>query len=302
MNRGWFIAAALAAPLLVACGGGSGAAPAAGPAATPIPSPPSLSVLGYALSSGVYGTPRVLGEYPLASSTPMRTFTELGGTAIRFDPSGTLWSDRIGQYDGYRADGSSAGSLNPPDQLLAFDVHGVLYAASCCGLDVFSVGSGNTTTLVRSIVMTTACSAAADGAGNIYVSTCRAGPTGPQWSPVSQYGPSANGSATPISVNNTAHGPITVDHSGNVYAPYNGSIGIWNAGTFGAGTPDRSLPIAAGNAVNDLAADRAGNVYVITRPASSNLSLPRTLLYFAAGTVTPVTLQSGDLGSVAAVP
>ncbi len=68
------------------------------------------------------------------------------------------------------------------------------------------------------------------------------------------------------------------------------------------GAPDRTLPIVAGNAVLDIAADRAGNAYVVTRPSSSDLSLPRTLLYFAAGATSAMTLQSGQIGSVAAVP
>jgi hypothetical protein len=174
MNRGWFIAAAVAALALGACAGGPGAAPA-GPSSTPIPSPPSLSVLGYALQSGGRSTPRVLDEYPVASTSSARSFQELGGAAIRFDPSGTLWSDQIGSFVGYRSDGSNAGMMNPQDQLLAFDVRGI-------------------------------------------------------------------------------------------------------------------------------AADRAGNAYVVTRPSASNFSAPRTLLYFAAGTGTAVTLQSGQIGSVAAVP
>jgi len=303
MNRGWFIAALLVAPALAGCGG-QAVTSGAGPVATPIPSPPALSVLGYALESGGRSTPRVLSEYPQASTAPAHAFQELGGGMIRFDPSGTLWSDQIGSFAGYRPDGSSAGTMNVQEQLLSFDVRGLLYAVSCCTIDVFAVGSNNVAVLVRSITPSFSgpCSAVADGAGNVYVSFCRAGPTGEQWSNVYEYGPSASGTATPIVTNPIATGPVTVDAGGNIYAPYNGAVGIWSAGTFGAGAPDRALPIAPGNAVLDIAVDRAGNAYVLTRPVGSDLSLPRALLYFAAGTTTATTLQTGQLGSVAAVP
>jgi hypothetical protein len=303
MNNGWFVAAALAASALCGCGGGQGAAPA-GPAATPIPSPPSLSVLGYALQSGGRSSPRVLDEYPMASTSSTHSFQEFGGAGIRFDPSGTLWSDQIGGFTGYHPDGSSAGTMNVQDALRAFDARGMLYAASCCSINVYVVGIGNAAVLLRSISTTPsfACSAAADGAGNLYVAFCTAAIGGSQWTNLYEYGPNASGSAAPIVTNTTATGPVTVDDAGNVYAPYNGAIGIWPAGTFSAGAPARTLPIAPGNAVTDIAADRAGNVYAITRPVSGGLFVTRTLLYFAAGSATAVTLQSGQIGSVAAVP
>jgi len=247
----------------------------------------------------------MLDEYPMASAASTRSFQEFGGAGIRFDPSGTLWSDQIGSFNGYHPDGSSAGTMNVQDQLRAFDARGMLYAASCCSVNVYFVGIGNAAVLLRSITTTPsfACSAAADGAGNLFVSFCTAGPgVFSIWSNLDEYAPNASGAAVPLVTNAVATGPVTVDAAGNVYAAYNGSIGIWQAGTFSAGAPDRTLPIAPGNTITDIAADRAGNVYAVTRAVPSSLSAPRTLLYFAAGSASAVTLQSGAIGSVTAVP
>lgn len=294
---------ALTALALAGCGGGQSGGTPPVPVPSAGPTPPSLSVLGYAVQSRTSGVPRVLTEYPLGSTIATNTFAELGGQGIRFDPSGTLWSDHIGDIGGYRPDGSSAGTIfGPSGTLRSFDVQGKMYMASARSVDVYVLGASNAVTLVRSIATAAfACSSAADGAGNVYVATCAAGRQGPIWDHVVMYGPSASGNAAPLAANAGTTGPVAVDHAGNLYAIYSGSIGEWTAGTFGPGAPARVLSIASGTIVLDIAADRAGNVYAVTTPGpffsgSSNLD------FFAAGSTLATPLQAGLIGSVSTVP
>jgi hypothetical protein len=304
MSRGWSVVAALGALAFAGCGGGQsgGTPPVTVPSATP--SPPSLSVLGYAVQSRTSSQPRVLTEYPLGSTIATNTFAENGGADIRFDPSGTLWSDHIGDFVGYRPDGSDAGRIfGLSGTLRSFDVQGRMYVASCCwSLDVYVLGAANAAALVRSIAIPAfACSSGADGAGNVYLATCTAGPQGRIWNNVVMYGPGASGNAAPIAMNAGTTGPIAVDHAGNVYALYGGGIGEWTAGTFGPGAPSRVLSIASGTIVFDMTADRAGNVYAVTNPGPF-FSGSSTLLFFAARSNVATPLQAGLIGSVAAVP
>jgi hypothetical protein len=245
----------------------------------------------------------VLTEYPLGSTIATNTFAENGGAGIRFDPSGTLWSDRIGDIAGYRPDGSSAGTIfGPSGSLRSFDVQGRMYIASARSVDVYVLGAANAVTLVRSIATAAfACSSAADGAGNVYVATCSAGPQGPIWDNVVMYGPSASGNAAPLAANAGTTGPVAVDHAGNVYAMYSGVIGEWAAGTFGPGAPSRVLSIASGSTVLDVAVDHAGNVYAVTTPAPF-FSGSSNLVFFAAGSTTATPLQAGLIGGVTTVP
>jgi hypothetical protein len=293
--------ALLAAFALTSCGGGSG--PSAVVTPQPTPAPQDFSGIGYALASGGRSQPRMLNEYPSASTAALRTFTELGGGSIRFDANGNLWSDNIGWFTGYRPDGSSAGQIMLSGSLLSFDARGTLYVASVRSVDVYAVGANDATTLLRSIITSDfPCTAAADAAGNLYVATCLNDPSGTVYGNVSVYTPSADGPVASMVTNAVARGPLTVAPSGDVYAVYNGSIGVWNAGTFGAGVPNRMLPVAASDRIMDVAADRNGNLYAVTRPSSGGFGATRALLYFAAGSATATILQSGALGAVATPP
>ena len=299
MSRGWFFVA-LVVFVLGGCSGGPGGGSAVTvPVATP--SPPPLDILGYAVVTSTATESRVLKEYPLGSTIATRTFTELGGAGIRLDTAGTLWSDHIGDFVGYRSDGSSAGNIfGLSGSLRAFDVRGKMYVATCCSLDVYPPGASTVAALERSITTTAfACSAAADGTGNVYLAQCTTGPSGNIWQSLRMYGPTASGNTPPSVTNAAATGPVAVDHAGNVYAVYAGGIGVWSAGAFSAGAPGRVLALTGG-LVGDIAADRAGNVYVVVQPAPF-VSGSSTLYFFAAGSNTPAPLQLGPFG-VTTVP
>ena len=302
MNRFWPSAAIHAALILIGCGGAS-TSPNQVP--TPIPTQSGLSAVGYVLLTG---NPNVgmlsISEYPTGSVSALRTFQEVSGAKIRFDPSGTLWFDAIGEFIGYNPDGSSAGTIFVHGQLLWFDVRGNLYTSGGTnggpGLDAYSMVSANGSVLSREITTVNGpCSAATDRAGNLYLSTCLLTPNGILYGSVSMYGPSATGNAAPLLTNQIATGPLTVDPSGNVYAVYNGALGIWS-GTFTASAPTRTVSIGSNVAVIDLAVDRAGNAYVITEPAPALGGSTATLLYIANGGINPIVLQTGTFWSVAA--
>lgn len=285
--------AAFIAFALAGCGQGGGAAPA------PLVTAPGAGAIGYATVSGGRGQARSIDEYPAGSTSPLRTIAELGGASIRFDVLGTLWSDRIGSYAGYHPDGSSAGEINLPGALLSFDGSGNLYVATCCSVDVYAVGAANTVTLSRSIAISSyACSAAADGAGNLYVATCTADLTGTRFGSVSMYAPGANGNAAPLVTDTTATGPLTVDPSGNLFAAYAGTVGVWPAGSFGSAGPSRTLPLPAGLRIADVAVDRGGSAYVVAWPLSAGRFPPATLFYVAAGARSATTLRSGAIDAV----
>jgi hypothetical protein len=267
---------------------------------------PGLAAIAYATVSGTNsaGGTLAVNEYATASMTPLQTFPQFGGQNIRFDPTGTLWFDTIGEFVGYRPDGSTAGTMfNVGGGLLWFDAIGNVYTAEGATngyvLQVFNRGAGGIATLVRSITMASfPCSAVADRGGNIYLSTCTATINGQTRGEVVVYGPLATGDASPLIKNAAATGPVTVDPNGNVYAIYNGTLGVW-VGGFTAGPPAQSIAIGQGVVVYDIAADRDGNAYVITRPAAGKAGDPSTLLFIARGATSGTVLQTGLIDDVA---
>ncbi len=114
------------------------------------------------------------------------------------------------------------------------------------------------------------------------------------------YAPGANGNAAPLATDATATGPLTVDPSGNLFAAYAGTVGVWPAGSFGTAGPSRTLPLPAGLQIADIAVDRGGSAYVLARPSSADRFAPATLFYVAPGASSAATLRSGPIGAVTA--
>jgi hypothetical protein len=285
------------------CEGGEGVAVSA---PTPLATQPGLSAIGYAAVTGTNrnGGTLTVAEYPPASLSTLMSFQEGGGLLIRFDPSGILWSDQIGDFAGYRPDGSTVGMVFGLGKLLWFDAYGNLYTSAYLAtspnsyvpsISVYRI-LGASSSLVRSFQTPGfVCTAAADRAGNVYFSTCTATLNGTAYGSLTMV--KSNG--IPSVENEPASGPVTVDPSGNVYAVYNRALGIWRTG-FNAGPPTQSISLGTNIVVLDMAVDRGGNVYVVTKPAPGIEIAPTTLFYIPNGATTATTLNSGQIDSIAA--
>ena len=279
------------------------------PAPTPVPTLPGVAAIGYAAdvvtnTGGIGITPSIsINEYATGTTSAIQTFLQDVGIALRFDPSGTLWSDQVGEFVGYGPDGSKAGTIFGTGQLLWFDVRGNLYTSGRVegeGVGVYLVGLNDEVESERFIQTTgLPCSVAADRAGNVYLSTCVAMRTGRSYSNVMMYGPAANGATTPALTSVVASGPVTIDPSGNVYAVMNGVVGEW-AGSFTTGPPTRTITIGQGMNIFDLAVDRAGNVYAIGRASSALTGTATTLFFAPSGAGVATALQTGLIEYIAA--
>jgi hypothetical protein len=192
---------------------------------------------------------------------------------VRFDPSGTIWFTAGTSPEGITTNGNLVGPLALSNvMLLGFDVHGDLYVATDSNnpvVNVYSLGTTNQPTLIRSVAIpTNPCAAAADAAGNLYVAGCF------ENSGVYEFASGVSGN-TPTASNPNAFGSVAVDGAGNVYVTYEGSIGVWSAGTFGAGVPARTIAIAGPrtNDVTDLAVDAHGDAYVVVNGTPASISV-----------------------------
>ena len=145
------------------------------------------------------------------------------------------------------------------------------------------------------------CWVAADASGRVYVATCLAGPSpfNATLGPVLMYAP---GASDPSVTNTSATGPLAVDGAGNVYAVYNGAVGVWTAGTFGSTPPTRTLPAGPAGTIRSIAVDRAGTTYVIVRPTPTTFTTQSSLYTVAGGAATVVLVQTGFVDQVSAPP
>lgn len=304
MGARTFILTALLVVAISACGG-AGAPPRAG-MPTPVPSPPALSALGYATLTESRTPPyRVLTEYPIDSISTRHAYDEFGGGAIEFDPQGDLWSDNVDKYTIYAADGAISSNVwhRGEGALAAIDPNGNLYeVVGATQVKEYSVDRKYRFTLKKSLTLPNfPCSSAADANGALFVSMCTVESSGRLYGPVRMYRSTAS-ELTQAANGNTA-GPLTVSN-GKLYAVYGSSVGVWLSAENFLGKPSLRLPIPQGQHVLSIAADYAGNVYVVSQPnafSPTNL-LPSTLSYFSSGSEIGTTLSSGSLGQVATVP
>ncbi|MDB5094382.1 MAG: hypothetical protein JWO85_2483 [Candidatus Eremiobacteraeota bacterium] len=297
------IAAAIAVVAFGGCGGGGGAPKIVTAFISPPTPAPGADRLGYALLSGSRSTPLDVTAYS-SSGSSLYSKQPFGGGSIAFDASGLLWFDRIGDLTAYLPDGSDAvlPSTYGIGALATFDARGNLYTTGADTVSAYAIGSDRVPRLIRTLpTPLEPCWVAADASGRVYVATCLAGPSvfHPTLGPVSMYPPAAN---DPTVTNTTATGPVAVDGSGNVYAVYNGAVGVWNAGAFGATPPIRTLPAGPAGTIMSIAIDRAGTAYVIVRPTPTTFTTQSTLYTVAAGSSTPVILQTGFVDQVATPP
>jgi hypothetical protein len=106
----------------------------------------------------------------------------------------------------------------------------------------------------------------------------------------------------PTVTNGVATGPLAVDAAGTLYAVYNGAVGEWTAGAFSSTAPARTLPAGPAGTIWSIAVDRAGTTYVVVRPTPTTYTTQSTLYSVAAGSSTPVVLQTGFVDQVATPP
>jgi hypothetical protein len=170
------------------------------------------------------------------------------------------------------------------------------YAYGICdpwGNAVDEVTSATNATVMRQIILQNPpSSAAVDETGNLYVTTISAGTV--------EYPPSGTGTLSPIATNATV-GLTAIDGFGNVYGLISGgtsttTIGVWPAGTFGSGTPPRTItltptspPINGGYYITlDMGVDAAGDVYLAEGSTFGSSTTNKTygLFYAPAGTLT----------------
>jgi hypothetical protein len=301
----WF--ARIAAAIAVVAFGGCGSAAATPKIVTAFITPPTPAPgaerIGFALMSGSRSTPLAITAYATSGLT-LYSVQPLGGASIAFDASGLLWFDRIGDFTAYLPDGSSAvlPSTYGIGALATFDAGGNLYTKYADSVSVYAMGGDRVPRLMRTLkTPLEPCWVAVDAIGRVYVATCLAGPSifSPTLGPVSMY---PAGATDPIVTNSVATGPLAVDGPGNVYAVYNGTVGVWTAGAFGSTPPGRTLPAGPAGTIQSIAVDRSGTAYVIVRPTPTTYTTQTTLYSVAAGSSTPVVLQTGFVGQVVTPP
>jgi hypothetical protein len=271
----------------------------------PVPAP-TLALgadrIAYATLGGTRGTPVTITAYDRAGAV-LYTAQPIAAFGIAFDASGVLWLDR-GEFATYLPDGTAGPVprvLSGGGSLGAFDLKGTMYTQGATAVSVLRL-AGPGYTIVDTLPTTPEpCWTAADGAGRVYVAPCTAGPTPyvRTLGAVSMYSLVTN---APLATNPNATGPVAVDTAGNFYAVYNGAVGVWNAGAFGAAPPGRTLPPGPPGTITSIAVDRGGTAYVIVHPTGTTYTTPSTLYAVAPGATTAVIVQTGFVGQVATSP
>jgi hypothetical protein len=156
---------------------------------------------------------------------------------------------------------------------------------------------------------------AVDSSGNLYVSGILAAPN--LGSGVAVFSSGANGDAVPVRViggsATTIVGlgavPIAVDSADNIYISTADPLGpdsilIFNSGASGNVPPTSTIggPATTINAIQGLALDSAGNIYVSNVPSDPN-GLQEILVFGAGstGSVAPIRTISGSATTIAGV-
>ena len=226
---------------------------------------------------GLGSTSCTLDVYAPANTSPARHY--LLPACIpgpRFDQNGVLW---ISNY-GISVNGTIAGPFTLPGlALFTFDVAGNAYMSDPT---IAAIDQYRGSALVRQIVpLAQPYGVAVDYTGNVYVGFGNPTPgTG-----IAEYPPTGTGALTPIATNASALFLPAVDANGAVYAAYPSGasyvIGVWPFGTFGGGSPIRSIAIPSSTILpSDFAVGPAGDVYLVN---STPLSGGYQVYYAPAG-------------------
>lgn len=212
---------------------------------------------GFAMENVVTGSgglvqSQSIGYYDAGASTPLWSSAgpAIFNGQIAIDANGNIWAEiQNGGLTAFKSDGTPLGTVTSitNETLLTFDSNNQLYMATPYNganlLKIYSLSSGLTPTLVRTITLPAfAVAAAVDKSGTIYIET---GSTPSQVPALYAY---PSGASSPSSYTFTNVGAPVTDPQGNVYVNLGRAIAQWAVGTQISSPPTRTVATATTSA------------------------------------------------------